>query len=229
LLWRNAASGSNTIWRSGNASTKQVVAPLADTRWQVLGIGDFNGDHRADVLWQHPNAGLAVWPAANAAARYGVTGLQFVAIADVDGDGRDDLVGRSGLYFPSAFRFFAWQGASPTHVVELGIVSFYEMSDRELQTVGDFDGDGRDDLFWRNLRNGRNLVWRAGYPSSPMTLTSVTDTAWRVRASGDYDGDGHGDLLWRHEGRGDTAVWFAANAAHRRSLARVSTLWSVAP
>jgi len=30
---------------------------VADTTWQIVGIGDFNGDARADVLWRNAATG----------------------------------------------------------------------------------------------------------------------------------------------------------------------------
>jgi len=33
----------------------------ASTDWTVVGVGDFNGDGRADVPWRHSSGTLAVW------------------------------------------------------------------------------------------------------------------------------------------------------------------------
>ena len=37
------------------------VAGEPDTRWQVVGVGDFNGDHKPDLVWQHDTGWLTVW------------------------------------------------------------------------------------------------------------------------------------------------------------------------
>jgi hypothetical protein len=229
LLWRNAADGRNAIWRSANASMPRAVSALVDTRWQVVGVGDFDGDRRSDILWQHPTSGFVIWPAALSGSVRRLNPLQLVGIADLDGDGRDDLVGRTGLYFPSAFRFYAWSGADETHVVELGIVSAYDMTNWTLQAVGDFDGDRHDDLFWRNRADGRNMAWRAGVPANTFAVARVGDVDWNVAAAGDFDRDGRSDLFWRHRSSDGVSVWSAANYRQGHYLGRVSAHWSVAP
>jgi hypothetical protein len=42
--------------------------------------------------------------------------------------------------------------------------------------IGDFDGDGTTDVFWRNSRTGANVVYDAG--SLPRSLPSATTTWW---------------------------------------------------
>ena len=98
-----------------------------------------------------------------------------------------------------------------------------------MQAVGDFDGDGLIDLFWRDRKTGENFYWRDGYSELKTSLLPVPDLAWNVVAAGDYDGDGRTDLFWRHRVRGDASMWPAANGRQVRSLARVSTDWFVAP
>jgi hypothetical protein len=52
----------------------------------------------------------------------------------------------------------------------------------EMVGVGDYDGNGKADIFWRNKVNGKNSVWimdglvRAG----SLNLTPVTDTNWKI-------------------------------------------------
>jgi hypothetical protein len=29
--------------------------------WHVMGAGDFNGDSKSDILWQHDNGTAAIW------------------------------------------------------------------------------------------------------------------------------------------------------------------------
>ncbi|HJW47525.1 MAG TPA: VCBS repeat-containing protein [Lysobacter sp.] len=229
LLWRHSATGQNSIWRSGNAATSQRIRQVFDARWQVIGTGDFDGDGRSDVLWRHPTYGYRIWPAADASAARPIPGLQFVAIADVDGDGRDDLVGMSGSYAPSLVRFFAWRGADATFAFELGIMSPYDFAGWQLQAVGDFDRDGRADLFWRNIRDGRNVAWRGGFPAATMPISRVYDLGWQVASAGDYNGDGRSDLFWRHQMSGRNSIWPGANAMQGREVASVSTRWSVVP
>ena len=31
------------------------------TEWRVAGVGDYNFDTQADVLWQHPTGAVTVW------------------------------------------------------------------------------------------------------------------------------------------------------------------------
>lgn len=229
LLWRHSGNGSNAVWRSGNAATQLRVAPVRDLQWHVLGIGDFDGDGRSDVLWRHPTLGLRIWRAADALAAHAIPTLQFVAIADLDGDGRDDLVGQSGFYAPSGVRLFAWRGADAGRAFDLGIMSLYEFAKWQLQAVGDFDGDGREDLFWRNVLDGRNVGWRGGFPTDVVPLAGVNDLAWRVASAGDYDGDGRSDLFWRHQARGSTVVWSGADGHQGHYLAQVSSRWMTTP
>jgi hypothetical protein len=76
ILWRNTATGRNTIWKSGNRSTEQSVATVADQRWSVAGIADFNGDGIADVLWRHSASGSnSIWLSANVSTLQAVTGV----------------------------------------------------------------------------------------------------------------------------------------------------------
>ncbi len=66
LLWRHAVSGRNVAWlMDGTARVSgALLTPdsVADTGWQMAGVGDFNGDGKPDILWRHQvSSKLVVW------------------------------------------------------------------------------------------------------------------------------------------------------------------------
>ena len=229
LFWRNATDGRNVIWRRANATMGQRVASVPDLGWRVLGTGDFDGDGRADVLWGQTNHPPAIWPAADAALAYRIPELDFVAIADVNGNGRDDVIGRSPFFFPDSVFFYYWNGANATYRTSLGAVNLYVLANWVVQGTGDFNGDGRDDFFVRNVADGRNVLWRGGNVNQQVSLATIGDLAWNVVGTGDYDGDGRADLFWRHRVTGEVVMWPHASRGSARLLARVSMSWVVVP
>jgi len=98
-----------------------------------------------------------------------------------------------------------------------------------LARAHDFDGDGRDDLFWRNADTGANVVWRSANAATPQSILGVTNTRWTVEGVGDFDGDGRADLLWRQRTTGANVIWLSGNAATPRAVATVASVdWHVA-
>src|SRR5437016_5238156 len=75
--------------------------------------------------------------------------------------------------------------------------------------IGDFDGDGRDDLFWRNA-DGTNAVWYfagGNLISASQFFVGAPLSEWRLDATGDFDGDGRDDLMWFNRNDGSTVRW----------------------
>src|SRR5258706_301874 len=60
ILWRNATTGENYIYpMSGLAikGTEGNLRSVADQNWRVVGVGDFDGNGKADVLWRNLSPG----------------------------------------------------------------------------------------------------------------------------------------------------------------------------
>jgi hypothetical protein len=72
----------------------------------------------------------------------------------------------------------------------------------------DFDGDGRDDILWRN-DSGLLTQWLASAGGGWVGNSNGTINVplfWDVIAIGDFTGDGRSDILWRSTG-GTVAEW----------------------
>src|SRR5207244_11538484 len=71
--------------------------------WSVLGLGDFNGDHRSDILWQHDSGMLTMWFA---------SGDSFVDGGMVPNPGPDWSIVGTGDYNNDGFTDLMWRSAS---------------------------------------------------------------------------------------------------------------------
>jgi hypothetical protein len=65
ILWQNKATGGLAVWMLNGfqvVSTQMLsISTMTDPQWTMMGVGDVNGDQRADILWQHDDGTLATW------------------------------------------------------------------------------------------------------------------------------------------------------------------------
>jgi len=81
-----------------------------------------------------------------------------------------------------------------------------------IRGTGDFDGDGRDGILWRNVDSGAVAIWRLQPDQNRIKFKSrhVIDTPplnWVIRGTGDTNGDGKTDIIWLDTSTYDVAVW----------------------
>ena len=204
-----SAPVSGTITASAAATGGvQLTITANDVR------NDFNGDGRSDVLWRHDNGQLSNWLGQpnggfvgnDANAMVGVsTSWQVAGTGDFNGDGRDDILWRSNAGQLSDWLGTAsggWQGNDGNALVTVA-------TSWNVAGVGDFNGDGRDDILWRN-DNGQLSNWlgqaNGGFVGNDSNAMVSVSASWNVASVGDFNGDGRDDILWRSD-TGQLSDW----------------------
>jgi Ca2+-binding RTX toxin-like protein len=197
---------------------------------------DFNGDGRSDILWRHTDGTIGDW-LANANATFTSNGGSVTNVpaywtvagtGDFNGDGRDDILwrgggGEVGDWLAGINGDFAYNAAA-------GVTSI--PNSWQVEGVGDFNADGRDDILWRHT-DGTVGTWSGtvsgGFVANNAAVFSVTND-WHIVGTGDFNGDGKDDILWRHDS-GTIADWLA-NASggfspNNASLVGIGTDWQI--
>ncbi len=184
-----------------------------DAAWRVAGIGDFDGDgnddvllrHAADMRWHfYPMDGREILDGGGSANLTRKAEWSVAGVGDLDGDGSDDVLLRkdSGTWF-----YYPMDGRrhiSGRH----GAVGLTSKAEYAIAGVGDFDGDGKDDVMLRRddglwyfyPMNGREILDGRG------GANLTRNREWSLAGIGDLDGDGKDDVLLRK--KDTTGAWY---------------------
>ena len=243
ILWRNVTTGQVSDWLGqanggfvGNDANAFATVP---TSWTIVGTGDFNGDGRDDILWRNSNGQLSDWLGtanggftpndANALTTV-ATIWSVVGTGDFNGDGRDDILWRN-----SNGQLSDWLGQANGGFVGNDAAAFTTVpTNWHVAGVGDFNGDGRDDILWRNDA-GQLSDWlgqtNGGFTPNDANAFASAPTSWHIVGTGDFNGDGRDDILWRSDA-GQLSNWlgqanggFVGNDAN--AFTTVPTSWTV--
>ncbi len=221
-------NGSNSISVFHNTSGGGLISfgPKVDyptvpgTTPAGVQIADIDGDGKRDVIvldftvtrleiFKNTTAAVGT-PLISLAAGLTVTpagGLlpnpQSLIIADIDGDGVNDIVvgtkpGAAGWI--QVFRNLSTPGTFSVSAP----YNFANTTQIEGMAVGDFDGDGKPDLAVTNFGNLSVSAFRntsvPGTPSLAAGCTFPASTGVLYVAAGDLDGDGKSDLAVTNTG-----------------------------
>ena len=182
---------------------------------------DFDGDGRADILWQNSTThDVVVWLMSGAtklSAAFVATGVdpnwKAVGEGDFDGDGKADVLWQNSA--TGGVVVWLMNGAQKTGAafVATGVDPAWK-----IVGVADFNGDGMTDILWRNTTTGGVVVWTMNGASKTSAAFIVPALAanFQIVGVGDFDGDGKADILVRDTTSGDLRLWLM-NGATRLS------------
>ena len=241
VVWVEPSSGQLATWlMSSPAAISSPTFPASvgtGSSWVLSGIGDINGDGRADLLWRNSSTGqVLVWQmtATGTVAStldLGVVPLSYAlrGVGDFNGDGIGDL-----LWFQATDGQVAiWlMAANGTHTAVFpGAVG---PGTWLPYRVGDFDGDGKADLFWRDGASGMTVVWymNGGTIADFDFFVSVPLADWDLGSVGDFDLDGRADVMWYAPASGNVVRWLMEGrhvTPTIESLPGVGTGWQMVP
>jgi len=237
ILWRNSATGENTIWLMNGATLSAGISinAVADLNYGIAGVGDFNGDGKADILWHNRATGEnAIWLMNGTTLLGGAViatitdpNWSIAGVGDFNADGKSDILWRNNATGQNMI--YLMNGVRVSSATAVATVADLNWS---IAGVGDFDGDGKSDILWRNSATGENAMWLMN--GTTLSLNSPVgglDINWSIAGVGDFDGDGKSDILWHNGTTGENTIWLM-NGATLSSGAVFATItdanWSVA-
>jgi hypothetical protein len=218
--WSNTGDCLALAWNGDFFTNLSLGNWGLSERWQFISAGDFDGNGTDDVIahdafsgdWratysingQYVTEMVAWW---NPACTYSA-----VRVLDIDGDGRDEIVGQAedgGWWVTNA----PFQNNSAV---------WWSVNHYDEVLIADVDGDEREDLVCHDMSTG---TWRAlGFDGTSYVtnlLGEMPGDIQRSTLSADLDGDGHDTLLtWSQI---DGTWWVVESGASAREQSPVAT------
>ena len=194
ILWQHD-DGTPGIWLMNGLDVISTTVPgeaaMWSAAWHVISSGDFNGDGKSDILWQHDDGTPGIWlmngtdvisTATPGQAAMWSTAWHVVGAGDFNGDGKSDILwqddnGSAGVWLMN--------GAS---VIAHDIVGSNLDTDWNVTGAIDFNDDGDADILWQHDDGTPNIWLMDGFTViGTNTVGPNPGSSWEVKP--------HHDLL----------------------------------
>jgi hypothetical protein len=206
LVFQHQGDGRLAVWLMNRHAQVSGLAlspaQVPDLNWKVRGAGDFNGDFKPDLIWQHEMSGqVSAWLMDGTTRWEGRllspsvvadTDWRIVGVADFNRDGHSDLLwqhqsgGLISIWHMNGLSRLDGVLLSPGQVADTNV---------KIRAVGYVNGDQWPDVIWQNQSTGVVSAWlmndRQLVSEVLLSPDRVADTNWRIvglRYPLDYSG-----------------------------------------
>jgi hypothetical protein len=190
----------------GRLVVRAVQSGGIEIRLQGIPENDFDGDGFSDMLLRHDSGTLTTWlGTANGSFtdNWSVFNVplpnewQVAGTGDFNGDARSDMLLRH-----SSGTLTTWLGtANGSFTDNWSVFNVPLPTSWQIESIGDFNGDGRDDMLLRHT-SGTLTNWlgtaNGSFADNWGTFNLPLPNEWQVAGTGDFNGDGLDDMLLRH-------------------------------
>lgn len=240
ILWRNTSSQRLVAWMmnglyriTGNFVTLSGTPVTLGPDDSVVGVADLDGDGDADVLLQSNTTGALEYRYLDGLVQVSLRTLpgladldwKIVGTADFDNDGRRDYLwrhqatGHMMVWYMDDRTLLGTANLNPLFVPSILDPTVVDLA-WKVVGLGDFNGDGDDDILFRNDNSTRLVVWHmdgvnrvsGGYlnPDRPVEYEE-----WALTGAWDVDQNGICDVVFRHHTSNALVTWFLDDERNR--------------
>ncbi len=190
LVLQNRADDTIALWYTGGLNSTLItgadyIRPNPLPGWKVVGVGDFNGDGKSDLVFQNRTTNqIVIWfmdgPVYQGGARLPYTppaDWQVVGTGDFNGDGYADLVFQN----QTSGQIVVWYMNGVTY---LGGTALANVPDPGWRVVGigDYNQDGSPDLLLQNRTTNQAAVWyfQNSMLQGSAGLSAIPPPGWQI-------------------------------------------------
>ncbi len=188
-------------------------------------VGNLTGTYaKNDIVWHAASLGvLGLWT--DGTANWKSLGSGFDSKWAIVGTGDFNGYGMDCVYM-------SHDGGNNYYMVDVnGTITHMGASTGgwKVVAIGDFYGDGKEDVIAFNEKYGLVDVWSDGKTTVDVNIGQLNAKDWFVAGAGDYNGDGKDDLLVRQKSTGMLGYYAGANmkSGWKTLGYGVSTAWTV--